>query len=264
MATQAAPVIAPNMFQLSGKDLHIIYATRGSDGRPHLTYQDHTRTLEFSGNEIRSVETELGRVVSVSIRRTSDSGSTTFSLLIPRVILVGSAAVPIRTEGITTLHKFSTVSAYNQGQLDFYTVTRLSGFASLVRFPIHPEVVTEVAPEVRPEVRPEVVTEVAPEVKPEVVTEVAPEVRPEVRPEVVTEVAPEVKPEVVTEVAPEVRPEVRPEVITEVAPETRPEERAGRTPTVRRQGPSSGASRPRPEVITEVAPETRPSETEDK
>jgi hypothetical protein len=260
MATQAAQVITPNMFQLSGKELHIIFVTRGIDGRPNLTYQDSSRTLQFTGNEIRSVETELGRVVSVSIRRTVDSGSTTFSLLIPRVNLVGSAAVPIRTEGITTLHKFSIIPAFNQGQLDFYTVTRLSGFASLVLFPIHPEVIPEVAPEVRPEV----VTEVAPEVKPEVVTEVAPEVRPEVRPEVVTEVAPEVKPEVVTEVAPEVRPEVRPEVITEVAPETRPEERGGRTPTVRRQGPSSGASRPRPEVITEVAPEIRPSETEDK
>src|SRR5262245_36565408 len=157
---QPAQVRTPNMFSLSGRDLHITYATSSRDGRPQFTYQDHTRTLHFSGDEIRSVQTDLGRVVSVSIRPTIDAGSTTFSLLVPRITLVGEAAVPVQTVGITTLHKFSIIPTLNQGQMDFYTVTRLTGFASLVLFPVRPEVVTEVAPEVRPEV----VTEVAPEV----------------------------------------------------------------------------------------------------
>jgi hypothetical protein len=188
------------MYSLSGRDLHITYATSGEDGKPHLTYQDHTRTLHFSGDEIRVVGTDLGRVVSVSIRRAIDPGSTTFSLLVPRVNLVGEAAIPIRTEGITTMHKFSIAPTSNYGQLDFYTITRLTGFASLVRFPIRPEVITEVAPEIRPEV----------------ITEVAPEIRQEGRPSR-RSTAQRKNPSAGTSRA-------RPEVITEVAPEIRPSE----------------------------------------
>jgi hypothetical protein len=226
---QPAPSSPPNMYSFSGGDLHITYATSSEDGRPQFTYQDHTRTLHFRGDEIRSVETDLGRVVSVSIRPTIDAGSTTFSFLVPRVNLIGEAAVPIRTAGITTLHKFSMLPVFNQGQLDFYTVTQLTGFAARVRFPVRPEVVTEVAPP--PELRPEAIQEVAPE-----------------RSRPIQEAA----------------PERYSETITEVAPEIRQEGRTARTPTVQRESPSTRTSRVRPETVTEVAPETRPSETEDK
>jgi len=232
---QPAQSIVPNMFSLTGKDLHITYATSGGDGRPHFTYQDHTRTLHFSGDEIRSVGTDLGRVVSVSIRPTIDAGSTTFSLLVPRVNLIGEAAIPISTEGITTLHKFSIIPAFNQGQMDFYTVTPLTGFASLVLFPVRPEVIMEVAPEVRPET----------------ITEVAPEIHPEVAPERSRPIH-------------EAAPERSSGTITEVAPEIRQEGRTARTPTVQRESPATRTSRVRPETVTEVAPEIRPSETEDK
>lgn len=123
---------APNLYQLSGKHLNITYSTSGIDGKPHFSYQDLQQTLSFSGDQIRSVETEIGTLVSVTIRMTVDTGGTTFSLLLPRVNIPGEQSVPIQTDGITTLHRFSILPL--SGQLDFYTVTRLHGSAARVFF----------------------------------------------------------------------------------------------------------------------------------
>ena len=100
----------------------------GYGPQPKFTYQDLQQTLSFSGDEIRSSETEVGMLVSVTIRMTRDTGGTTFSLLIPRVDIPGETSVPIQTVGITTLHKFSILP--ENGQHDFYTSTRLRGSAS--------------------------------------------------------------------------------------------------------------------------------------
>lgn len=124
----------PNLFQLSGHHLHVSYATSGIDGKPHFTYQDVHQSLNFSGDEIRRDDSDLGAIVSVSIRRTVDQGSTTFSLLVPRVNLGTAQSAAIRTVGITTIHRLSLVPALDQGQQDLYTVTRLGGSASLVQF----------------------------------------------------------------------------------------------------------------------------------
>src|ERR1700759_5565323 len=89
--------VAANMFSLSGGGLHVSYRTSGIDGKPHFSYQDPVRSLSFSGDEIRRVECDLGTVVSVTIVRTIDAGSTSFSLLVPRVDLAAFSSVTIRT-----------------------------------------------------------------------------------------------------------------------------------------------------------------------
>lgn len=122
----------PNLYQLSGKHLNITYSTTGIDGKPHFSYQDLQQTLSFTGDQIRSVVTEIGTLVSVTIRMTVDTGGTTFSLLLPRVNIPGEQSVPVETVGITTLHRFSVLPI--NGQRDFYTVTRLQGSASRVFF----------------------------------------------------------------------------------------------------------------------------------
>lgn len=134
-APKEAPAVAPDIFVLSGGGLHVSYATSGIDGKSHFTYQDAHRTLTFSDNQIRTVDVpDIGTLVSVTLMLTVDSGSTTFSLVIPRVNLPGESSVPISTDGITTVHRFSLIPAFNQGQRDFYTVMRLRGSASLVLF----------------------------------------------------------------------------------------------------------------------------------
>lgn len=133
---RALPAIAPNTFSLAGGGLHVSFSTTGFDGQPHLDYQDPQRTLNFRGDAIRIVPVpDLGTVVSVTLALTVDSGSTTFSLLIPRVNLPAPfATMPVRTDAITAHHVFSIVPALNLGQRDFYSVTALHGTASQVEF----------------------------------------------------------------------------------------------------------------------------------
>jgi hypothetical protein len=119
-----------NRYDLSGKHLHITYLPHGTAGKPQFSYQDLQQTLSFSGDEIRSAETEIGMLVSVTLRMTVDTGGTTFSVLLPHVDVPAEQSSPIQTFGITTLHKFSILPV--SGQHDFYTVTRLHGSASIL------------------------------------------------------------------------------------------------------------------------------------
>jgi len=138
-APTAQAFTAPDHYQLSGGGISITYLPIGAGGLGHLQYQDSLRTLNFSGDQIRTVEVpDIGSIVSVTLIMTVDSGSTTFSVLIPKTTLqskVGSSA-HIRTEGITTVHRFSLLPAANLGQDELYTVTSLHGTASDVIIPL--------------------------------------------------------------------------------------------------------------------------------
>ena len=127
--------ISPNLYQLSGGGLHITYSTSSFDGTPKFHYQDALQTHDFSGPDIRTTNTEIGTLVSVTIRKTIDSGSTSFSLLVPVVNLTGPGdKETVYTIGITTVHRFSIVQAFMKGQIESYSVTNLSGMASEVLF----------------------------------------------------------------------------------------------------------------------------------
>ncbi len=129
-----ATVTHPNLYQLQGHHLHILYAASGIDGQPHFDYQDTHQTLHFKGDQIRTVELEIGTLVTVTIRLTVDAGSTSFSVLLPQVNLDQTQQAQIATEGITTIHRFSLVPQFNKGQTELYTITRLTGTAQLVSF----------------------------------------------------------------------------------------------------------------------------------
>jgi hypothetical protein len=134
IAGSALPVKAPDMYVLHGAQLHITYSTTSFLGKPQFVYQDAVQTLSFEGDQIRTVATELGTLVTVTIRMTVDTGSTTFTLLVPTVNLGSSNQATIHTEGITTIHRFSVVPLFNQGQTELYSVTPLTGTASFVNF----------------------------------------------------------------------------------------------------------------------------------
>jgi hypothetical protein len=123
----------PNLYQLSGGGIQVTYSTSSITGKPLFNYHDGSQAKNFSGDEIQTAETVLGNLVTVFLIRTVDSGSTTFTLLIPSVNLPPSNSAPIVTDGITTLHKFSIVGPHN-GQREFYTVQPLDGTASFVAF----------------------------------------------------------------------------------------------------------------------------------
>ena len=124
----------PNLYRLHGHHLHITYSTSGIDGKPHFQYHDPFQTLQFSGAEIRTLASEIGTLVTVTIRLTVDTGSTSFTLVVPQVNLDQSNHAHITTFGVTALHRFSVVPAFNEGQTELYTVTKLSGTAAFVAF----------------------------------------------------------------------------------------------------------------------------------
>jgi hypothetical protein len=129
---QATPTVTPNLYQLSGHHLHVTYSPSGVDGKPTLTYQDAHQSKSFKGDEIRPVECDLGTLVSVTLRMTVDVGSTTLSVIIPRMRISPTSVAAVHTECITTVHSTPFAPQTVQGQLDTYTVTSLRGTAQAV------------------------------------------------------------------------------------------------------------------------------------
>jgi hypothetical protein len=126
-----ANFVQPTIWILAGGGINVRYTTAG----PHFQYQDLTLNHDFTGQEVRVVhESDIGTLVSVTLQLTVDSGSTTFTVLLPRVNLPAPPAlpamVPVMTDGITTIHHLSLVTAFQHGQQDSYTVTRLYGTAA--------------------------------------------------------------------------------------------------------------------------------------
>ncbi|MEH1965421.1 hypothetical protein [Nostoc sp.] len=142
MLLTAIPVLSakaskavPNLYQLQGKNVSITYSTTSFGGKPLLTYKNKQQVLSFQGNEqIRSVETEIGTLVTVTIPKTVDTVNTSFTLVLPRINLRKSNSAPVETKGITTTNYFSVNPKFNQGQRQTYTIINLTGTAQAVAF----------------------------------------------------------------------------------------------------------------------------------
>jgi hypothetical protein len=134
-----ASIGKPDHYALHGGGISVTYLPTGAGGLAHLSYHDSHRSLSFTGNQIRRVDVpDLGTIVSVTLLLTVDSGSTTFSVLIPDVNLPNNtgASTVIHTDGITTTHRFSLIPALDLGQTELYEVTRMTGNASIVIIPL--------------------------------------------------------------------------------------------------------------------------------
>ena len=78
-----------NHFSLSGGHIHVDYSSTSMNGEPRLAHHDLVRNPSFAGSNIRRVDVAgIGTIVSVTLKITVDVGSTTFSVFIPRVIVL--------------------------------------------------------------------------------------------------------------------------------------------------------------------------------
>ena len=101
--------VQPTIWILSGGGINIQYTAAG----PHFHYHSGLHVLDFSGGEIRVVEVpDVGTLVSVTLLLTVDSGSTSFTVLLPRVNLPPPPALPAFVPGVTTVHHLSLVSGF--------------------------------------------------------------------------------------------------------------------------------------------------------
>ena len=86
----------------------------------------------FAGSQIRTLNTEFGTLVSVTTQMTVDTGSTSFSVLIPAVTLTSTSDhKTIATEAIIT-HHTGPNSVPITGVHETYQFIPLSGEASFV------------------------------------------------------------------------------------------------------------------------------------
>ena len=128
-----APKTAPNLFQLAGEGLTVTYSTTSIDGKPRFTIKKGRKTLNFSGDQIKSVETGIGTLVSVVIASVPDKNLTTFSVLLPAIQLPNSRKQAFRTIGITTVTK-TTIAGPPPGVQQTYKTVALRGSAQQVAF----------------------------------------------------------------------------------------------------------------------------------
>jgi hypothetical protein len=132
-------VVANTQYQyvLEAQDLKITYLVSGFQGLPYLTYQDSAQTLSFKGTEIRAAETEIGSLVTVTLKLTVDAGSTSFSVLIPAITLADTQAEEtFKTVGVLTVHKTALVGPPLSGAREIYEVCELDGSARAVEVPL--------------------------------------------------------------------------------------------------------------------------------
>jgi hypothetical protein len=130
----------PDTFTLHEIDVAIVYSVKGEE--PELTYSLVSApklAQTFKGNEIRTLKTEIGTLVSVTLGPlpNPDVGGdvTTLSLLLPTVNLNpdgGSATVDVQAI-FTTQRQQGNIGPRKPvfGQVESYRVTSLKGTASV-------------------------------------------------------------------------------------------------------------------------------------
>lgn len=127
-----------NNFTLNGvgqhKDVHIDYLTNDIVGKPTFTYNDSENTLEFKGKEIRTQETEIGTMVTVTLESVLDDHETTLTLLVPTINLDEEncpeqfESIAVRTIKRTPFGGEGAV----EGAVQSYEVIPLNGTANYV------------------------------------------------------------------------------------------------------------------------------------
>jgi hypothetical protein len=120
----------PNLFQLEGKAVKIIYGILRRRGE-FLEYHDRRRDLTFSAanGEIDSLESKIGKLITVTLELIPDSHELTLTLLLPKINLEGQQ-IPFTTVAIRTKHLTGIGGpALIKGPLQTYEVLPLRGIA---------------------------------------------------------------------------------------------------------------------------------------
>ncbi len=112
-------------FQLSGEGVVITYVTNGQDGKPHFKYKDAEYDRSYVGDEIRIQQSELGSLVTVTLRYLPDAWSKTVTLIVPGVWGVRDIGADVEAVAIKCLHSMTMVP--QPGAAESYEVILLKG-----------------------------------------------------------------------------------------------------------------------------------------
>jgi hypothetical protein len=133
--------IQPNRYLLQSNDgkTKVDYETSSLIGQPILNLtQAPAPVRHFTGSQIRTLNSEIGTLVTVTTHMTVDTGSTSFSVLIPAITLTGvSDQKALSTEAIVTSHTGPN-SVPSTGVHETYQFIPLKGEASFVLSVVEP------------------------------------------------------------------------------------------------------------------------------
>ncbi|MEH2297012.1 hypothetical protein [Nostoc sp.] len=130
---QAIVVQRPNQFELEGKDTHIKYSIL--NGVPQIDYRDQNISEHFSGDQIQTLATNIGTLLTIIISRPPNpklgGNIVKLSFLLPIInLVIGTQETPILTEAILTTEKTSGfIRTPLFGQLQSYQTIVLKGTA---------------------------------------------------------------------------------------------------------------------------------------
>jgi proteasome lid subunit RPN8/RPN11 len=132
--TMAKELQQANLFELSGDGIQVTYSTSGLEGLPLFSYRNGNINRQFSGAEIRSVATEIGELLTITVEQILDIRTVNFTLILPTVnVLPGSTGTHIQVFGIiTTTHM--NIPGPVLGPAKTYYQGNLNGTARLVSF----------------------------------------------------------------------------------------------------------------------------------
>ena len=133
--------LQPNRYVLQSQDgkTKVDYETSNFIGQPSLNLSQGTGPIRhFSGAQVRSLNTEIGTLVSVTTLMTVDTGSTSFSVLIPSISLTSiSDRRSFTTDAIVTTHSGPN-SVPSSGVHEKYQFIALAGEAEFVLTALEP------------------------------------------------------------------------------------------------------------------------------
>jgi hypothetical protein len=121
-----------NLFELRGDSIQVSYSSTNILGGPILSYRDPQRSLSFRGEEIRSQDTELGELITVTLEVIPDLRTITFTLILPIVnVIPQSSGIYIQVPGVTTTN-ITTIAGPPLGPQKLYSVVNLQGTAQFI------------------------------------------------------------------------------------------------------------------------------------
>jgi hypothetical protein len=137
--------IQPNRYVLQSNDgkTKVDYETSSFLGQPTFNLTQGPGPIRhFAGSQIRTLNTEIGILVSVTTQLTVDTGSTSFSVLIPAITLtsIGDQKA-FNTDAIVTTHSGPN-SVPATGVHETYNFIPMKGEASFVLALLEPIVGT--------------------------------------------------------------------------------------------------------------------------
>jgi hypothetical protein len=127
--------LKPNRFILQSNDgkTKVDYETTSFIGQPVLNLTQLPGPIRhFAGSQIRSLNTEIGTLVTVTTQLTIDSGSTSFSVLIPAITLTSISDHQAFTTDAVVTHHSGPNSVPQTGVHETYQFIAMKGEANFV------------------------------------------------------------------------------------------------------------------------------------